>query len=296
MNTIDVALTPRTNVQTYPIQINETTMDILSLVFEFKVATAWQITRFLKQRDRVKYFYLKLHRMWQAGLLESFKVYTGVRAGMPVYYMLSKQGLNILKEEGTHDPTRLKNYPQAKTLLSWGLFKHEAQVVELASMEIKNKSQNLSIAFKGEMNSVARDLRSDKNIEVLTPDYTAFYSALGVQECIYSEFERTIKSKGAMLRKIERYTQFLNLEQREHSTIRLIFQTPNMEESFWLNILMGGATFLQKIRVVSTNLSLLETYEQFLEPIYASEKTIKLVRQGRVTIDMSQRVKLFSFL
>ena len=296
LNTLDVTLTPRTNNKKYNVQINKTTLDILSLIFEFKVATAWQITRFLEQRDQSKYLYLKLNRIWQAGLLESFKIFTGSRAGMPVYYMLSKLGLKLLVEQGLYNPIHIKNYPQAKTLLSWSLFRHEAEIVELASMEVKNRSESFTIIFKGEASSLSHDFMSDKAIEVLTPDYTVFYGVGEMKKYIYSEFERTVKSKPAMLKKIERYVQFLNPEQREHATIRLIFQTPSMEQSFWLNILSNQANFLQKLRVVSTNLSFLERHEQFLEPIYASEETIKLAKHSHLTIDMSQRIKLFSFL
>jgi hypothetical protein len=271
-------------------------LDILSLIFEFKVATAWQITRFLEQRDQSKYLYLKLNRIWQAGLLESFKIFTGSRAGMPVYYMLSKLGLRLLVEQGIYDALRIKNYPQAKTLLSWSLFRHEAEVVELASMEVKNRSENFTIIFKGETNSLALDFLSDKSVEVLTPDYTVFYGVGEMKKCIYSEFERTVKSKPAMIRKIERYVHYLSPVQLEHTTLRLIFQTPGMEQSFWLNILSNSAQFLQKLRVLSTNLSFLEKHEHFLEPIYASEQTVKLAKHGHLTIDMSQRVKLFSFL
>jgi hypothetical protein len=296
LNTLDVELTPRTDVSPYNVQTNQTTLDILSLIFDFKIATAWQISRFLSQRDQSKYLYLKLNRMWQAKLLESFKVYTGTRSGMPVYYMLSKDGLKILAEKGIYNLSRLKNYPQAKTLLSWSLFKHEAEVVELASMEIKNRSKNFSITFKGESSSVAHDYMSDKNIEVLTPDYTVFYLVGGLQKRIYSEFERTQKSKPAMLRKIERYIRYLDPEQLEHTTLRFIFQTPSMEESFWLNILSNKANFLQRLRILSTNLLFLNDYKQFLEPIYAAANTVKFFKAGHLAADMSQRIKLFSFL
>ncbi|MFZ2189470.1 MAG: replication-relaxation family protein [Candidatus Magasanikiibacteriota bacterium] len=296
LNTIDVTLTPRKEVKVYNVQMNTATLKMLSLIFEFKLATAWQITRFLKQRDKVNYIYLKLRRLWQAGLLESFKVFTGSRAGMPVYYMLSKGGLEILNEAGGYDKLRLKNYPQAKTLLSWNLFRHEAEVVELASLEAKNTSGNLKIIFKGETESLERNFRSDKNIEVLTPDYTVFYLAFGITEKVYSEYERTQKSVEAMLKKIERYVQYLNPDENIHTTLRFVFHTPQMEQAFWLGLLMNKASFLQKLRIFTTNLSLLESFPQFLEPIYVSEQTVKLIRQGRLTADLTKRIKLFSFL
>lgn len=296
LTTLEVTLTPRTDTKPYNLQLNKTTLDILSLIFEFRVATAWQITRFLKQKDLVKYIYRKLHRMWKAGLLESCKVYIGTRAGMPVYYMLSKQGLRILEAQGLYNRSQLKAYPHINTLLSLNLFKHEAQVIELASLEAKNKTDAFTITFKGETNSMAREYLSNKNVEVLTPDYTALYPGVGIEECVYTEFERTQKSKQASLRKIERYVQFLSPEQREHVTLRMIFQTPRMEELFWLNIMANGSSFLQKLRIRSTNLLLLENHEQFLEPVYASENTVQLTKYGRLGIVMGERIKLFSFL
>jgi len=296
VNTSEVALAPRTDVESYNVQMNQATLDILSIVFEFKVATSWQITRFLTQKDQSKYLYRKLHRMWQAGLLESFKVYSGSRFGMPVYYMASKKGLQALEEQGKYALWHIQNYPEAKALLSWGSFKHEAEVVELASMEVKNKSQNFNITFKGEFRSGSYDFRSDKNIEIFTPDYTVFYSIGGREFCIYSEFERTPKAKEAMVRKIERYARHLNREQREHSTLRFIFETSGMEQSFWMNILNNQPDLLQKLKIVTTNIQLLRGCEEFLEPVYASESTIRLTKQGRLSVDTSGRIKLFPFL
>lgn len=296
LTTLEVTMTPRTNTKPYNVQLNTAMLEILALIFEFKVATAWQITRFLKQKDLDKYLYLKLHRMWHAGFLESCKVYIGTRAGMPVYYMLSKRGLRILEERGLYTRSQLKAYPHVKTLLSLNLFKHEAQVVELASLEAMNKTDTFALRFKGETNSMAREYLSNKNVEVLTPDYTVWYPGATVDECVYTEFERTQKSKEASLRKIERYVQYLNPEQREHVTLRMIFQTPRMEELFWLIMMTGGATLLQKLCIHTTNLLLLHNHEQFLEPVYASEKTIQLTKHGRLGIMIADRIKLFSFV
>lgn len=296
LNTFEITITPRASTAAYNVQLSDMSIAILGLIFEFKLATAWQITRFLKQRDRMNYMYLKLHRMWQAGFLESFKVYTGSRAGMPVYYMLAKHGLSALAERASYDAARLKQYPSAKSFLSSGLFKHEAQVVELASKESMNRSQNFEITFKGEDTSVGREYRSDKNIEVLTPDYTVYYIVGGHTERIYTEFERTNKTNQAMIKKIERYITFLNPDETKHTTLRIIFQTAGMEASFWLMMVVNKPTFLQKLRVRTTHSALLTSPEHFLEPIYASEKTVQLEKNGRLSAHISERIKLFSFL
>lgn len=296
LNTLDVKLISRKSEDSYNLEINESTLETLSLILEFKVATGWHISRFLTGKDNSKYIYTKLRRMWKAGLLESFKVYSGSLAGIPVFYMLSKAGLKILEEHGNYGQDELYTYPQAKALLSWGLFKHESQIVELASLEIKNRSETFNIKVQGESTSVSREFLSNKNVEVLTPDYIVNYQIGETKECIYSEFERTAKSKEAMLRKIERYINFLSLEERKNKTLRIIFQTPSMEKSFWMNIISNGAGFLQKIRILTTNLSLIDDYSQFLEPIYLSENSVKFVKNGSLKIGASDRIKLFSFL
>ena len=293
---LETTITERINVEPYNVQMNEASADILKLIFEFKIATAKHITRFIKQRDMVKYVYLKLHRMWQAGFLESFKVYTGSLAGIPVYYALSKLGLKALADYAHYDKLQLKNYPPIKTLFSSGSFKHEAQVVELASLEALNKSGNLNITFKGEVSSQTREYRSDKNIEVLTPDYTVFYIVGGQTETIFTEFERTNKTNRAMIRKIERYIKFFTIEECKNKTLRIIFQTPGMETSFWLNILLDKHQFLNHMRILTTHVSLLNSAMQFLEPVYAEERTVDFVRQGRVVATIPSRIKLFSFL
>jgi len=293
---LEITLTPRVNIEPYNVQMNETSIDILKLLFEFRIATAGQIARFLRQQDRVKYIYLKLHRMWQAGFLESFKVYTGSLAGIPVYYLLSKAGIKALADQAHYDKLQLKNYPAAKILLSSGSFKHEAQVVELASLEALNKSDNLNITFKGEAGSQTREYRSDKNIEVLTPDYTVLYIVSNETERVFTEFERTNKTNSAMIRKIERYIRFFAIEECKHATLRIIFQTPGMETSFWLNILLDKPQFLKHLRILTTQVSVLSSPAQFLEPVYAAENTVDLVRQGRVSATISSRLKLFSFL
>jgi len=295
-NTPGVKLTPRTPGVNYPLKLNQSALDILSLIFEFKLAAAWHISRFLTQETRVKYIYLKLRRMWQAGYLESFKVHSETLLGFPVYYMLSKKGLTILAEQYLYPRSQLSGYPSPKTLFSPHLFKHESAVVELASLEAQNKTKDLDIKFKGEFSSQGQNILSDKTVEALTPDYTVIYMAKEKEKLVYTELERTQKSKMAQTRKIERYINFLDFEQRQTVVLRLIFQTPGMEQSFWLNALTN-LPGLHTIKIITTNLSLLQTYEKFLGPIYSSEQTVKLARfAGRMTVDASEHIKLFEFL
>ncbi len=295
-NNPNVKLTPRPQGQSYHLHINQSALEVLGLIFEFKLATGWHISRFLTQKDYVQYVYLKLRRMWQAGYLESFKISSESANGIPVYYILSRSGLKVLAEHGLYSESQLSNYPKAKTLFSPHLFKHESAVVELASLEAQNKTKDLDIKFKGELSSQGQNILSDKTVESLTPDYTVYYTHQGQSHCVYSELERTSKSKTAQIKKIERYLDFLSFEQRQAITLRLIFQTAGMEQSFWLNALTNLPR-LHNIRVVTTNIALLHTPDKFLKPIYSSEQTVKLGRfGGRLTVDTSGRVKLFEFL
>jgi len=276
--------------------MSQSLLDILALIFEFKIAAAWHLARFISQKDKNKYLQLKLRRMWQAGLLESLQIYAGTRLGMPVYYMLSKQGLKTLAEQAHYDKIRLKGYPSPASFISSGLFKHDAQIVELASLEAMNRTEHLNISFTGETGSMTRENRSDKNIEVLTPDYLVDYVFSGLTERVYTEFERTNKSASAMIKKIERYRQYFRPGEEKQKTLRLIFQTPRMEESFWLNILVNKPALLQRLRVVTTNVPLLKTAKQFLEPVYAMENVVTFKREGRLMVEIKGRVKMFSFL
>jgi hypothetical protein len=292
-NTVDVKLSDRTNVAPYKLGITEATLKILTLILEFKLASSCHIARFITGRDQTKYIYRKLRFIWRAGLLESFKVLSGDTYSL--YYMLSKRGLAILLENGLCEQQQIKNYPKPKTLLSWGLFKHEAQVVELASLESVNRSANLNIAFKGEDNSQGQDYINDKRIEALTPDYTVFYKTGQAEYKVYTEFERTKKANEILLNKIQRYFNFLTPENFKTTTLRLIFQTLNMERLFWLNIFMNRPSLL-KLNIVTTNLDLVSTAKHFLTPVYASESSIKLTKDVQLKVEIPQRIKLFNFL
>lgn len=293
LNTLDVKLSPRKDTLSYNLEINNSTLEILILILEFRLASNCHISRFLSQKDRSRYIYTKLRRMWQARLLESFKVLSG--SSTSLFYMLSKKGLKLLSEHGQYEAGYLKNYPAPKTLLSWGLFKHEAQIVELASLESLNKSANLGISFKGEESSQSQDFRDNIRIELLTPDYTVTYKINQTEHKVYTEFERTRKSNEALLNKIQRYLDFIATQDAQKYILRLMFQTPSMERSFWLNIFMNRPTLL-KLNIVTTNLELILGARQFLEPIYASESTVKLNKDGQLKADISQRIKLFDFL
>ena len=56
-NSLEVKLTPRTKVKTYNVKLNPATLEILTLLFEFKLAGSWHITRFLKQKDTSRHIY-----------------------------------------------------------------------------------------------------------------------------------------------------------------------------------------------------------------------------------------------
>ena len=69
-----------------------------------------------------------------------------------------------------------------------------------------------------------------------------------------------------------------------------------MERSFWLHLLLERSHLARNLRIVTTNLALVQTTEQFLEAIYATEDSIKLKRDGRVMAEVEKRGKVFSSL
>ena len=294
---IKITIAPREDAKAYAVDINQKTLDILFLIFEFKIAAAPHIARLLNQPEQSKYLYLKLRRMWQSGLIESLQVSVGTRQrGMPVYYMLARDGLAALAHHFHYSKTHLKSYPSVASFIASGLFKHEAEIVELASLEAQNRTEKLKILFVGEAASLARQMRSEKRIEAFTPDYTVSYAINGRIELVYTEFERTNKSPAEMLKKIDRYVRHLDLKENQGTTLRIIFESESMEASFWLNILLNKSRLLQRLRVVTTNTAHTATPEQFLQSIYATADTVDLKRDGRLTAVLAKRVKLFEGL
>ena len=57
---------------------------------------------------------------------------------------------------------------------------------------------------------------------------------------------------------------------------------------------MNKPHLAQNIRILTTNLILVQTSGQFLERIYATEAGVDLKREGRVIVDLVERVKLFT--
>lgn len=280
----------------YNLELNQGVYDILSLFFEFKIASSTHVTRLLLQKEYQRYMYFKLTRMWQAGLLECFRPYPQALNGVPLYYFLSQKGLRALEDKGVYSRELIQRYPVSQILLREDLFEHEKEISELASMEAMIISNDLAISFKGEISSGAHGLRSEKSIEVFTPDYAAFYGYNGKQFTVYTEYERTKKSKDAMLKKIDRYLLHLDLEEQKAAILRIIFETENMEKTFWKHILYEQPELLQTLKIFTTALPLLSGSEQFREPVYATNETVDFEQGGRVVVDPSKRLKLFYFL
>ncbi len=284
----------RRESDSYNIELNQSTYDILSLIFEFKIASSTHVTRFFYQEDYQRYMYMKLRRMWQAGFLESFR--HGPDLGKPLYYLLSERGLKALEKRGTYDQILIRRYPNTHTILRIDSLEHEKEIVDLASLEAKIANKDIAITFKGEISSGAHTFKSDKNIEVFTPDYSARYSYNNQNITVYTEYERTKKSKDAMLRKIERYHLHLDYEEQKTALLRIIFETENMEKTFWLNVLCEKPELLQTLKIFTTHLPLLHASEQFCEPVYATDSTVEFSQGNKLSTDISKRIKLFYFL
>jgi len=291
----------------YHIQYNESTIKILSLIFEWKLTTSTHIAKFFGKEDRDKHIYAKLRRMWQGGLLESFKVFEGSYIAMPMYYTLSKQGLKLLQENGRglYDKQLVRKYPDKETYLSLIFFKHECMVVELASLESQVANERLAIKFRGEAQSSAHDRRYDSNrdynIEVFTPDYSVQYKIdEHVLPIMFTEYERTPKSKANMLRKLERYFLFFRWDERKDYILRIIFETEGMERAFWKVTLTAHDTnstgsSVRNLRIITTNLSLITVSKDFLTEIYATRESLTYNRETK-KLEIAVRIKMFRSL
>ncbi len=289
---LNLVITPRSEKDAYRPDLNPATLNILSHIFEFKIAAAIHLARFSGEKEVGRYLYTKLRRLWQAGLLESLQLYQGTRLGMPLYYMLSRDGLRVIGEHRHYDRSQLKTYQSPATLISSSLFTHEAEIVELASLEALAGTPKLTISFVGEMGAQKHDVLSDRRVEVLTPDYVAIYRVKEIQQVVYTEFERTNKSTSALVRKIERYIGHFSYEVRQHIILRLIFDNERLELSFWLHIVLEKPRLALNIHIITTNLTLTQTTEQFREPIYAHEGAVKLKKDGRLSCYIEGRVKM----
>ena len=56
----NVKLNQRVSGQGYPLKINQSALDILSLIFEFKLAAAWHVSRFIIQEEQNIYIELNI--------------------------------------------------------------------------------------------------------------------------------------------------------------------------------------------------------------------------------------------
>ena len=293
----DYTITPRTEISYYHLVINDSTVKILKLLYDFRLATGWQLCRFMLQQDKNSYIYKKVNLMWQTGLVDSFKVYVHAgRFGNPLYYTLSKQGLQALMEFAHYEPSWLKGYPKPEDMLALPSFPHEAQIVELASLESMNqpKDKRFTIEFYGEMMSKGRDYINDKLVEGFSPDYMVIYAKEGKEFKFYTEYERTRKSYKAILQKLNRYRYYFSYpNDKQDFTIRFIFQTPGMEQGFWLNLILNGHSFIN-MNIISTNMSLITGHQDFTRNFYAKYETIDLVKNPKlnVIISNSKRVGL----
>ncbi len=296
MHNTGITITPRTTSNAYNVRLNQTTFDILSFLFEFKLLGVRELTRVLQPKRNTKYIYRKLGQMKSAGLIETHQMPRATSFGTPVYYMLEKRGLKLLEEHGKYSRFEIAKYPKTTALLRLDTFAHDIQVGELASLEAINATESLHISMKGEAASLAYDWRSDSNIEVFTPDYTALYEKDGNCITIYTEFERTPKSKQALFRKIKRYLLHLESEARKNCILRFIFQTPAMERNFWLTMVIEGSQYVQSLSLATTNMTLLSDHAQFMSPIYSTDDSMRLVRRGRVEAVLSRRVKLLPWI
>lgn len=271
-------------------------LEILSYIFEFKLATACHLSRFVRHMEYDEHLAAALSVMWRGGYL----VRTMAQAGNPVrrhaFYLLARDGLAELRDAGLHPMEHLERYPRAEPFLASANLRHEVAITELSSMESLIAEPGLSLDFSGELSSLGHERKSGYAVEVFTPDYVVRYAAGNKEYPVYTEYERTRKSPEVLVKKMEHYAYRLQRDERGAAVVRCIFETADMEGVFWSALLARMPQLLGQLRVMTTNLGLIEESRDFLMPIYASGTNVRLGDDRRAHIDPAARAKLFPFL
>lgn len=299
-NTLEVNLRERKGTPTRShLYITENDIRILRYVFEFGLATGTHISRFLKATEDDNYLRRRLRDLWHHGYLESFKVYAGSISGMPVYYILGKEGASFLLEEGIYPYQDIKGSGYTRKLLSMGGFRHESRIIDLASWEAMNVKDDLEIKFKGEKGVSKFERIAEKVVEILTPDYGTVYIKPGNLPIeILTEYERSYKSNRVKVEKVKRYLDYKRNYKDFDPTIRFIFLNEGIELSFWDAVMKNYPNAFGTLRFLSTNLSHIKDNSSFTAPIYLELSNIKLAK-GRRLKDLQgklERTKLLKFM
>lgn len=123
---------------------------------------------------------------------------------------------------------------------------------------------------------------------MFTPDYVVEYRIDGnLKATAFTEYERTPKSKEGLIKKVERYLFHIMWEDRPKYMLRFIFETEAMERAFWKTIIHAYNLF-----IVTTNLSLINTWQNFQEAIYATRQKVRLWNQDSVKLEIRDRMRI----
>lgn len=282
-------------------RLNESVVQILKLINDFKLLQNMHIARFVSGREKDANLARKLRTLWLDGMVERFKVYSGSIAEMKYYYILSKKGADFLRELGKYEDTRIqsKKFSKGKEI-NWNLFGHDSWVADLASFESLLRSDELEIDFLGELACVEYEEVAGKVKEALSPDYLTIFTHRGDEYHVYTEFERTHKSHEKKLRKLNAYANFFG-KHGLTDTIRFVFLNEKMEFNFWASLMKKNPAVLVGLNIYSTNLERIQEVEDLKEPVYirVNESNMPLERVGavrRVSRDKYNPVKLFEWM
>lgn len=248
--------------------ITDYDLKLLKLVNEFRLATTYQLSRFVKQKESNIYLYRRLKTLWLNKVFERFKVYQGSLAGMPYYYVLGSAGINLLKQLPDYDNDKIKGHKHSTRIINWQNFMHNSMLTEIASHEaMLNSQDSVKVMFKGELGSIVYDEDHPKRFELIAPDFMSLYVSGKHGFVIYSEFERTYKANAKKKKKIKNYQDYLEGREGKHY-VRFIFPTEKMELGYWTHLLKNEPSLIKSLNLVSTNLETIQNGESFADKIY----------------------------
>lgn len=284
------------------IRITNSDIELLSYIGEFKVLSNIHICRLKKHVDkRIQFISERLRVLWIMGLIERFRIYTGENANvnnMPLLFVLSEDGAKALVEHKGYTYDQLKYFKYADKLFEWGLFNHEIDTANIASMEACIKDEDFNIELRGEEYNKVTELIHGKIKEVFTPDYSSCYKFKNNNTIvtIYNEIERGYKTFSIKTEKLERYYDHLQKTNRLSSPIRLFFINENIEASFWKTIILDKGLKIRQLNIYTTNFQLIKGSESFLDKIYFKIQSVNVDRSSNGVVEInkqkSTRVKL----
>ena len=297
-NSIDIKLEKRPEVISKTIKPTQQNLRILYFIFDFHTLTATQLARFTQKKiEPTRQLYRILRKMWLADIVDRIPILLEYNSNPEKFYCISKNGINYLIEHLTKEYQHIKvsQIKHSRSYIRMTFMKHVYGVAEIASLEklAMNFQKNIEIKFMGSLTTKEHRTLNKKRVEVISPDFFSQYKTENKIIQIFTEYERSIKSKQYKIKKIEHYYEFLK-KKNFTQTLRFVFPTHTLEKNFWTYFIRVKPEYFNYINTISTNLEILKEPKNFFENIYLKvhRDTIFLRKQGGYeTIDSSKIVR-----